>query len=546
MPTHHVPLIQVLKPDEYECIDRFCKDHSGLAALPAIADLLRADFATELVLDPDIIQGFTADSSNLPGHADALGRPQSEHECAVLFRACFAAGIPFTLTAGRSNLTGSATPLTGVVISMARMLQPEILVDVENRTVRSPVGVILENMRCKVLEQSAGRLFFPVDPTSRSDAMVGGAIACNASGFTPGEAGATRPWVESVEFMLPHGLKVSARRGDYVSVDGRFELHDGSHIIAFPVPRYPRPAIKNAGGPYSSPSGAMDFVDLIVGSEGLFGAVTACVMRLAPHPSDYLDLFFSLPDESNAVDLLDVLRSTLPGGLGCLSALEYFGANSRRFMKHESRFFHGDHQAGIYIQAPLSGQVLEDAAGEWLERLTATGCGVDENAILLLDNERDRALFMEARHSMPAKAVEVVQQRGTFTIMTDTVIPSNRFREFLCFTHDVIRSAGLDYLAFGHLGDCHLHFTILPEKNQVSLGAEIYDRIIAQSASLGGVYSGEHGTGKRKRRDFIQCYGSAAAEQVRQCKAAVDPLFLMNRGNVLEVEIGSSTKSISR
>jgi len=95
------------------------KNHAGLAALPAIADLLRADFATELVLDPDIIQRFATDSSNLPGHADALGRPQSEHECAVLFRACFAAGIPFTLT-------GSATPLAGVVISMARMLLPEI------------------------------------------------------------------------------------------------------------------------------------------------------------------------------------------------------------------------------------------------------------------------------------------------------------------------------------------------------------------------------------------------------------------------------------
>ncbi|MFH1476162.1 MAG: FAD-binding oxidoreductase [Verrucomicrobiota bacterium] len=539
MPTHHVPLIRVLKPDEYERIDRFCKEHAGIAALPAIADLLRADFTTELVLDPDIIKGFAADSSNLPGHADALGRPQSERECAVLFRACFAAGIPFTLSAGRSNLTGSATPLTGVVISMARMLQPATLVDIEKRTVCSSVGVILENMRRQVLEQSAGRLFFPVDPTSRSDAMVGGAIACNASGFTPGEAGAMRPWVEAVDCMLPHGLKAAARRGEYVSAAGRFELHDGARVITLPVPCYPRPAIKNAGGPFSSPAGTMDFVDLITGSEGLFGAVTACVMRLAPHPSACLDLFFSVPDESNAVDFLDVLRSTLPGGLGCLSALEYFGANCRRFMEHESRFFHGNYPAGIYVQAPLSGQTLEDAAGEWLERLMAAGCGIDENAILLLDNERDRALFMEARHSMPAKAVELVQQRGAFTIMTDTVIPSNRFREFLRFTHGVIRSAGLDYLVFGHLGDCHLHFTILPEKDQVTRGAEIYDRIIAESARLGGVYSGEHGTGKRKRLDFIHCYGPAAVAQVRQCKAAVDPLFLMNRGNVLEVAIGS-------
>ena len=27
-----------------------------------------------------------------------------------------------------------------------------------------------------------------------------------------------------------------------------------------------------------------------------------------------------------------------------------------------------------------------------------------------------------------------------------------------------ITAAGLDYLAFGHFGDCHLHFTILPER----------------------------------------------------------------------------------
>lgn len=549
MPTRRVQNIPVLKPDEYERIDRFCKEHAGVAALPAIAAWLRAEFAVELALDPDIVKGYTADSSNLPGCADALGRPHSERECAVIFRACFAAGIPFTLTAGRSNLTGSATPQAGVIVSMAEMLDPEVRVDEASRTLCAPVGIILETMRRQALEQSAGRLFFPVDPTSRADATVGGAIACNASGFTPGETGAMRSWIEAVEFIWPNGLKVSVKRGDYVSAKGLFELQDGASVIEFPVPRYPRPAIKNAGGPYSSPTGAIDLLDLIVGSEGLFGAVTACVLKLAPHPPAYLDLFFSLPDEDNAVSFLDHLRATLPGGLSCLSALEYFGVNSRRFMEHESRFFHGIHQVGIYIQAPLAAeQALEDAAGEWLERIAGAGCGVDENAILLMDNERDRALFMEARHSMPAKAVELVQQRGAFTIMTDTVVPPARFREFLSFTHGAIRAAGLDYLAFGHLGDCHLHFTILPEKNQVKLGAEIYDRIVAESARLGGVYSGEHGTGKRKRRDFLQCYGPAAVAQVRQCKAAVDPLLLMNRGNVFEAEasIGAAKENSTR
>jgi len=115
------------------------------------------------------------------------------------------------------------------------------------------------------------------------------------------------------------------------------------------------------------------------------------------------------------------------------------------------------------------------------------------------------------------------------------VVPPERFTEFLDFTHGLLREKGLDYVAFGHLGDCHLHFTVLPEKCQLEQGVEVYDAIVAKSAELGGVYSGEHGTGKRKRRDFLRCYGPAAVEQVQTCKAAVDPEFLLNRGNVVEV-----------
>ncbi len=74
----------------------------------------------------------------------------------------------------------------------------------------------------------------------------------------------------------------------------------------------------------------------------------------------------------------------------------------------------------------------------------------------------------------------------------------------------MIRKNELDYLSFGHMGDCHLHFTILPHKAQIDRAVAVYDAIVARSAELGGVYSGEHGTGKRKRQDFLRCYGSAA------------------------------------
>ncbi len=530
MPTNILRTEHPLTADECAALDAFGREHRGGDHLEALAGFLRESFGVELALDPEIIVGFAADSSNLPARAEALARPKGERECAAVFRACFAASLPVTLSGGRSNLTGSATPEGGVLVSTVNMTEPEVGVDAEARTVSCPPGVILENMRSRVLELTGRKLVFPVDPTSRSDASVGGSVACNCSGFTPGETGAMREWVRSLRLLLPDGRLVAARRGEFVSREGLFMLEGAE----WTVPRYRRPGIKNAGGPFSSPEGALDFVDLVIGSEGLFGLVTSCELGLAARPADFLDIFFSLPGEAEALRVLEAVRARFRGDLSGLGALEYFGINSRKFMKHEQRFFRGSDGVGVYIQEPLFDKDPMDAAEAWLETLAEAELDVDEEAIALLDSDKLRALFMEARHSMPANAVEVVQHRGTFTIMTDTVVPPERFAEFLEFTHGLLAAEKLDYLSFGHLGDCHLHFTLLPEKDQVDAGVAAYDAIVARSADLGGVYSGEHGTGKRKRRDFLRCYGPEAAEDVRRCKAAVDPEMLFCRGNVIE------------
>jgi len=228
MSTNRLQIETILENGECESIDRFAEQHREVEALPQWTEFLNREFGLSLTLDTAIVEGFAADSSNLPGRADALCRPRNERECAIIARACFQAGIPFTVSAGRSNLTGSATPEGGVVVATVGMLSPAVEVGIDRKIVRSPVGVILEDMRKTVSEQSGGKLLFPVDPTSRADAAVGGALACNASGFTPGEAGSMRGWVESIDFLFPNGDKVSARRGQYISEDGIFIIESPS------------------------------------------------------------------------------------------------------------------------------------------------------------------------------------------------------------------------------------------------------------------------------------------------------------------------------
>ena len=101
----------MLTPAEGAALDAFGAAQRPSPALPDLAHFLRERFGVDLVLDPDIVAGFERDSSNLPGRAAGLCRPRQARECAVIARACFAAGVPYTLSAGRSNLTGSATPV---------------------------------------------------------------------------------------------------------------------------------------------------------------------------------------------------------------------------------------------------------------------------------------------------------------------------------------------------------------------------------------------------------------------------------------------------
>ena len=97
----------------------------------------------------------------------------------------------------------------------------------------------------------------------------------------------------------------------------------------------------------------------------------------------------------------------------------------------------------------------------------------------------------------------------------------------------MLKESGIDYLLFGHLGDCHLHFHLIPDKNNVDLSLDIYNQIIDKSAELDGVYSAEHGTGKRKKMDLLKCYNQDAVDQILRCKTGFDPNLILNQGNVV-------------
>ena len=205
--------------------------------------------------------------------------------------------------------------------------------DIPNKLISVNPGVYIEQVRKFVTNESENHLIFAVDPTSRNEAMVGGAVSCNASGFIPGPKGSMRMWVNQLEFLLPNGEYIKVERGQYISKNGQFIIKDsnGEDSIVY-IPRYKRVNLKNASGPFTAENGKLDLIDLIVGSEGIFGCITNVHLKLSDNPSQYINLFIKLKNEEIAFNFYNYIRKILNDDMGNLSGFEYFGNNCRSYI----------------------------------------------------------------------------------------------------------------------------------------------------------------------------------------------------------------------
>ena len=498
-----------------------------------LSNFFNNEFNISSTVDQDIIASYKFDWSNLPANASILTRPKSIKECSIILKTCYKCKIPITVSAGRTNLTGSATPEEGLILSTVLLTTPEVKLDIKNKHVSSSIGIPLEILRNKILELSNQNLFYPVNPTSRNDAFVGGTLSCNASGFIPGNKGATRYWVKEIEFLLPNGNYLSIKKGQHISDGSKFVLEDENQTIQLPIPTYKRPKIKNASGPFSSHDGDIDFIDLIIGSEGIFGLIVSCKLNLLERPKRYLDLFVQLESEDQAIDLYQYLYNLFNKDMSKVFALEYFGYNCQKYMNHKDFLFNSSNQVGLYIKVPIYNNTIEDKSFEWFKILESFNSYIKPEEVIVLNDKKNMELFFEARHSIPDNALIKTKEIGGISIITDTIVPFENYKQYLSKVHHLLENEEIEYLLFGHLGDCHLHFHLISEKNKEEKTISIYNLLIDYASELGGVYSAEHGTGKRKRLDFEKCYGKEAVQMIVNLKSKLDPNFLLNRGNVI-------------
>ncbi len=426
------------------------------------------------------------------GQGAAVCRPANTAEISTILSACNAARVPVLPLGGGTGLVGGQVMERGpmpVLLSLERMVTIRE-VSPENNTMTVEAGAVLADIHSAA--EAAGRMF-PLRLASEGSCRIGGNLATNAGGVNVLRYGNARALCMGLEAVLADGTIAGGLKG-----------------------------LRKDNTGY-------DIQDLMIGSEGSLGVITAAVLRLYPVPEARHTGFVSVASPQAALALLHALEAAMPGAITGFELIHQTGFD---FLA-ETGF---DLKSPLEVAGPWSvlleasgaaalGEALEITLGEALE----TGWITDA---VIAQNETQRAHFWAIRETIPAANKRI----GSIS-SHDISVPVSEVPAFIERARKEIPPP-LRVNCFGHLGDGNLHYNIFPPKggSRADYGAEraglarlVFDIV----AEFGGSFSAEHGVGRLKVAD-LERYGDAGRlEAMRRIKRAFDPVGIMNPGAVL-------------
>ena len=227
--------------------------------------------------------------------------------------------------------------------------------------------------------------------------------------------------------------------------------------------------------------------DLLVGSEGTLGILTAATLRLYPRPASQQAALITCPDLRAAVSLLTLARQHLDA---CLTGLEVIHRDA--FLLAQQHTPHQAHVADALMASDNRTQwlVLLDAAGpqnaaalqDQLETLIDQA--IDQqwafNATLSQNDTQYRAMW-QLRETIPmAEKIE-----GQM-VKHDIAVPTSSIPDFVDQCQTVLTASfpGSRVICFGHLGDGNLHYNVQGPRSQSDADFLKQKRASRQSSCL--------------------------------------------------------------
>jgi len=280
-----------------------------------------------------------------------------------------------------------------------------------------------------------------------------------------------------------------------------------------------------------------DLRNLMIGSEGTLGIITAATMKLYPKPAASLTAWAAVPSVAHAVKLLGLAHKHLGAGL---TGFEMMGQFALSLVdKHYPHL-----RVPLWQDTPYcvllenSDSESEAHARERFEHLLEValedGCASDAVVAESLSQARNLWHIRES--------ITLAQAEEGLNIKHDISVPISAIPTFVAETDALLKReiAGVRLVNFGHLGDGNLHYNVqAPEgcDNQQFLREhedQVNTRVYQSVKKFGGSISAEHGVGSLKMDSLAGYKDPVALALMQQIKRALDPQGLLNPGRVVQ------------
>ncbi len=418
----------------------------------------------------------------LRGRADTVVRPGTAQEVAAVVGWCYEHDVPVVPRGGGTGLVGGAVPSEGGVVCSLERLRGVRELEPGLWRMFAEAGVTTRTVQRLARENG---LFFGPDPGAAEQSQIGGNVATNAGGPHALKYGVTGAWVTGLEAVLAPG-----------------ELLDLGGWIRKDVAGY-------------------DVKDLLIGSEGTLGIVTAVRLRLLPAPEAAVPVVVFLGGEGEGCEAL----LAVPGSGMRPAVLDFLDGETLRIA---AGAYPGEvpPAAGFAVLIELDGSEQDvRVQRRELEELLA-------GEALAIDAPEDHEAVWRWRDGInPA----VTGARGA-KVSGDVVVPVELLRECLERFRAVASEQGLSCCAWGHGGEGNVHATVLvdPAREAELDAAELaMEELYGVVSELGGSIAGEHGVGLLKNGHLARQWAPRAVELHEELKRTFDPKGLLNPGKKL-------------
>jgi glycolate oxidase len=453
-----------------------------------VAGLARLVPAECLVTNEDERRAFETDALTAYRRVPlAVVLPRNTAEVSAVLAYCHGQGVKVIPRGAGTSLSGGAIPQEDAVVIGISKMNRILNVDYANRTAHVEAGVTNLSISDTVMPDG---FFYAPDPSSQLACTIAGNIGMNSGGA--------------------HCLKYGVTTNNILGV--KMVLIDGT--------------IVDIGGQALDPEG-LDFLGLIVGSEGQLGIVTEATVRILHLAEGAWPVLFGFDSSEEAGECVAAII-----GAGIVPvAMEFMDKPAIEICEAFAKAGYPlDVEAMLIVEVEGSEAEMETQLARIVEIAKRYGVKVVKES----KSAMETALIWKGRKSAFGATGRVADY-----ICMDGTVPTGQLPYVLKRTGEIVASYGLRVANVFHAGDGNMHPLILYNVNdpgEQEKAEAAGNDILRLCVDAGGCLSGEHGVGIEKRDLMRHQFSDVDLAQQMRVRAVFDRQWLLNPAKVFPLD----------